>query len=277
MTTPWQPPNHFVYSRLSIHFCSFRSLGLRLSTAKFPLRLPYFAALETLPCHIPTLDEIERPKNVLHDAAGRKGAGVGQYASEIWTPSWRCWGREHAICIPPWPNALPHTRRSSGNLRVVIHMHDVQHGFRKMSGLSVTSSPIGCEIVSILRFNGSTWRSGNICNFCSRWFRWSKVGDVDTRHSKLPLFIRLRGSILPKMLLPLIFVGLWATAITCISKFVWPLGLDSYHSLQCSWQKGTAHGPRLCRGSITFLPVIYCVRAVRRGKKVVPFCWFHWK
>ncbi|THY96344.1 membrane protein [Aureobasidium pullulans] len=39
------------------------------------------------------------------------------------------------------------------------------------------------------------------------------------RHSKLPFFMRLHGSVLPKMLLPLLFIGGWATAITTISKF----------------------------------------------------------
>jgi ion channel-forming bestrophin family protein len=45
--------------------------------------------------------------------------------------------------------------------------------------------------------------------------------------SKLPFFLRLHGSVLPKMLLSLLFVASWATAITCISKFVWPLGVNS--------------------------------------------------
>ena len=44
------------------------------------------------------------------------------------------------------------------------------------------------------------------------------------KHSKLPLFMRVHGSVMPKMILPLAFVGGWATAITCISEFVHPLG-----------------------------------------------------
>lgn len=40
------------------------------------------------------------------------------------------------------------------------------------------------------------------------------------RHSKLPLFLRLHGGILPKMALPLVFIGGWATAVTCIHNFV---------------------------------------------------------
>jgi hypothetical protein len=49
----------------------------------------------------------------------------------------------------------------------------------------------------------------------------SQVGPRDLdHHSKWPIFLRLHGSITPEMILPLIFVGGWATAITCISKFV---------------------------------------------------------
>ncbi|KAL8645755.1 MAG: hypothetical protein Q9210_006531 [Variospora velana] len=43
------------------------------------------------------------------------------------------------------------------------------------------------------------------------------------RHSKLPYFLRMHGSITPRMIVPLAFVGAWATLITCISKFVYPL------------------------------------------------------
>lgn len=47
------------------------------------------------------------------------------------------------------------------------------------------------------------------------------------RHSKWPYFLRLHGSILPKLILPLAFIGCWATAITCISKFGYELGVNS--------------------------------------------------
>lgn len=48
------------------------------------------------------------------------------------------------------------------------------------------------------------------------------------RHSKLPFFMRLHGSVLPKMLLPLLFIGGWATAITLISKYTKAnLGINS--------------------------------------------------
>lgn len=47
------------------------------------------------------------------------------------------------------------------------------------------------------------------------------------RHSKLPHFLRLTGSITPRMLVPLAFVGCWATLITCICKFKYPLVVSS--------------------------------------------------
>lgn len=43
------------------------------------------------------------------------------------------------------------------------------------------------------------------------------------KHSKWPFFMRMHGSITPRMIVPLVFIGIWATIITCISKFVYPL------------------------------------------------------
>src|SRR6266516_4254768 len=47
------------------------------------------------------------------------------------------------------------------------------------------------------------------------------------RHSKWPFFLRLQGSVTPKMILPLLLIGAWATLITCISKFVVELAVNS--------------------------------------------------
>lgn len=44
------------------------------------------------------------------------------------------------------------------------------------------------------------------------------------KHSKLPFFMRIHGSVLPKMILPLAFVGAWATAVTLIAELVWKIG-----------------------------------------------------
>ena len=45
----------------------------------------------------------------------------------------------------------------------------------------------------------------------------------DEKHSKVPYFLRISGSITPRMIVPLTFIAIWATAITCISEFVYPL------------------------------------------------------
>ncbi|KUI64006.1 hypothetical protein VM1G_10781 [Cytospora mali] len=39
------------------------------------------------------------------------------------------------------------------------------------------------------------------------------------KHSKWPMFMQMHGSILPKMVVPLLILGGWATCITCISEF----------------------------------------------------------
>ncbi|MCJ1257382.1 hypothetical protein MMC24_005207 [Lignoscripta atroalba] len=43
------------------------------------------------------------------------------------------------------------------------------------------------------------------------------------KHSKLPYFLRMHGSVTPRMVFPLVFIGCWATLITCISQFWYPL------------------------------------------------------
>jgi ion channel-forming bestrophin family protein len=45
------------------------------------------------------------------------------------------------------------------------------------------------------------------------------------RHSKWPYFLRLHGSVLPRMIVPLSFVGAWATWIVLVDKMVTPLGV----------------------------------------------------
>jgi predicted membrane chloride channel (bestrophin family) len=45
------------------------------------------------------------------------------------------------------------------------------------------------------------------------------------RHSKWPLFMQMHGSILPKMILPLLFIGVWSTAITYVAMRVHPIGI----------------------------------------------------
>ena len=47
------------------------------------------------------------------------------------------------------------------------------------------------------------------------------------RHSKWPSFMRMHGSILPKMIVPLSFVAGWATLIVCVSRLVHPIEIQS--------------------------------------------------
>ncbi|KAI3529948.1 hypothetical protein CABS01_04018 [Colletotrichum abscissum] len=47
------------------------------------------------------------------------------------------------------------------------------------------------------------------------------------KHSKWPLFMQMHGSILPKMIVPLIWMSLWAAAITVIDKYRTTMGVDS--------------------------------------------------
>ncbi|KAF8854540.1 UPF0187-domain-containing protein [Acephala macrosclerotiorum] len=50
--------------------------------------------------------------------------------------------------------------------------------------------------------------------------------DLDA-HSKLPYFLRVHGSVTPRMILPLTLVACWSTLVTCISKFVFPLAVNT--------------------------------------------------
>ena len=63
---------------------------------------------------------------------------------------------------------------------------------------------------------------------------WPVVADgchetikVTGSHSKLPMFMRLHGSILPRMLVPMIVLTLWSTLITCLCQFVYPLVVNT--------------------------------------------------
>ncbi|KAK3373677.1 Bestrophin, RFP-TM, chloride channel-domain-containing protein [Lasiosphaeria ovina] len=47
------------------------------------------------------------------------------------------------------------------------------------------------------------------------------------KHSKWPIFMQLHGSILPKIILPLLAVGAWATAVTLIHMKVSPINISS--------------------------------------------------
>ncbi|KAK6341061.1 hypothetical protein TWF696_009370 [Orbilia brochopaga] len=54
------------------------------------------------------------------------------------------------------------------------------------------------------------------------------TGPIDaTKSSKLPYFMRLRGSVLPGLILPMGFITVWTVWITCVHQLVRPLNIDS--------------------------------------------------
>ncbi|KAK6516803.1 hypothetical protein TWF506_006689 [Arthrobotrys conoides] len=54
------------------------------------------------------------------------------------------------------------------------------------------------------------------------------TGPIDaTKSSRLPYFMRIRGSVLPGLILPMLFVSAWCVWITCIHKLVRQLSIDS--------------------------------------------------
>ncbi|KAH8702553.1 UPF0187 domain membrane protein [Talaromyces proteolyticus] len=54
------------------------------------------------------------------------------------------------------------------------------------------------------------------------------VGPRDlSRHTKWPTFLRMHGSILPRLILPLFFVAAWSTVITLVTMLRWDLSVAS--------------------------------------------------
>ncbi|CAI7678629.1 unnamed protein product [Penicillium pancosmium] len=47
------------------------------------------------------------------------------------------------------------------------------------------------------------------------------------QHSKWPIVMRVQGSIMPQLIIPLLIVGGWATLITCMSHFYHDLGINN--------------------------------------------------
>lgn len=90
------------------------------------------------------------------------------------------------------------------------------------------------------------------------------------KHSKWPVFMRMHGSVMPKLILPLLWVAGWSTAITCISRYVhnreslyhlgsndnadiYPVGLGSRNRQRLVDRAG------FCGGSRIVFPQFDCV------------------
>ncbi|KAJ5884153.1 uncharacterized protein N7473_011039 [Penicillium subrubescens] len=77
-----------------------------------------------------------------------------------------------------------------------------------------------------------------------------------TRHSKWPTVMRVQGSVMPQMILPLLLVGGWATLITCISHFKHNHG-----------QMDESTGPVLFQTSRTLARIIWVHFDEREGEE----------
>ncbi|KAK6357032.1 hypothetical protein TWF718_001363 [Orbilia javanica] len=90
------------------------------------------------------------------------------------------------------------------------------------------------------------------------------TGPIDaTKSSKLPYFMRIRGSVLPGLILPMLFVTAWSVWITCVHQLVRPLNIDSLLltvlgflvGLALSFRSSTAYerynDGRKCWGNLT--------------------------
>ena len=105
------------------------------------------------------------------------------------------------------------------------------------------------------------------------------VGPRDmSHHSKWPFFLRIHGSVVPKLILPLTFVACWATLFTCISKFVKELVFDSVLltitgfvvSLALSFRSTTAY-ERYSEGRK------YWAQLLVTGRTLARIIWVHTK
>ncbi|RPA99079.1 UPF0187-domain-containing protein [Choiromyces venosus 120613-1] len=102
------------------------------------------------------------------------------------------------------------------------HRRTPSNATEKVSPARPTSAEYLRHVISpgAARVHPETERSVDLDDYFS--------GPLDpTKHSKLPYFMRLHGSILPKLVMPIIFVAGWATAVTVISEKVHSLAVDS--------------------------------------------------
>ncbi|SPQ24960.1 79bc8759-3a4b-460d-becb-8b45295d0a9b [Thermothielavioides terrestris] len=133
----------------------------------------------------------------------------------------------HAIAEPPAaavPPAGGHGHSLRESLRETL---PINVALNKPNGHNVTASHVMDEIASPTSprlFAANPFSRKNTSLDIDDYF----TGPRDTqKHSKWPIFLRMHGSILPKLILPLAAVAAWTTLFTCISKLVTPLIVDS--------------------------------------------------
>ncbi|OJJ48882.1 hypothetical protein ASPZODRAFT_1338687 [Penicilliopsis zonata CBS 506.65] len=117
-------------------------------------------------------------------------------------------------------------------VRAEVHSHDIAHGQYVIhheedenvpARQKVTPRPTFLDHLANSREAQFMLDRSNSSEL-DRYFHGPR--DLD-RHSKWPMFMRMHGSVLPEMILPLIIVAIWSTLITCISKYIHDLGINS--------------------------------------------------
>ncbi|KAJ2903848.1 hypothetical protein MKZ38_009231 [Zalerion maritima] len=182
---------------------------------------------------------------------------------------------------PPSPTIEVNTtssRPSTKNGKASGSGDDVQPSVEKRPGtvdggeLNNVMSPMSPRLVA-----QTPWSRKNTSLDLGDYF----AGPRDMKkHSKWPLFLRMHGSILPKMIVPLIFVAGWATAITCVHKLVDGVELNVSSilltvtgfvvGLGLSFRSSTAY-ERYAEGRKFWTALVLCCNNIGRG------IWVHAK
>ncbi|KAJ5833718.1 hypothetical protein N7474_002029 [Penicillium riverlandense] len=106
-----------------------------------------------------------------------------------------------------------------------VHHEQVQHHEKKDQGSSIgrlTPRPTYMEHLANSRDSQFHLDRRNTSEL-EHYFHGPRNMD---KHSKWPVFMRMHGSIMPKMILPILFVGAWSTFITCFCKYVHNIGVN---------------------------------------------------
>ena len=116
---------------------------------------------------------------------------------------------------------------STPQLGVSRHTTDSQLGVPEVKVSLTTASTLHSQAPSRANSPTPSSRPGAVHLKSSIHAKEYFVGPRDLeKHSKLPYWLRLSGSVTPRLIVPMIFVTCWSTAITCISQFVYPLGVS---------------------------------------------------
>ncbi|KAF9890969.1 hypothetical protein FE257_005226 [Aspergillus nanangensis] len=134
---------------------------------------------------------------------------------------------------PPADAPAVHSGDAAPPVHATVHSHNTHHnnhnqGTPPRDGKDsprerLTPRPTFLENLANSR-DSQFMLNGRESDDLERYFHGPRNLD---KHSKWPIPLRIHGSVLPKMILPLAFIAVWSTLITCISKFVHPIGIDN--------------------------------------------------